>query len=78
MAFTEEQEKQILDFIANASKQTTPPEDPKKEDPKGDNIVDEAKQRYQKDSETKELNANLAQAIKFNLSIDSCKIIEEI
>ena len=70
MAFTEEQEKQILDFIANASKQTTPPEGDK-EDPKGDNIVDEAKQRYKKDNDAKELNANLAQAIKFNLSIDS-------
>lgn len=69
MAFTEEQEKLILDFIANQSKPAEPATPPKEE--KSDNIVDEAKQRYQKDSETKELNASLANAIKFNLSIES-------
>lgn len=70
MAFTEEQEAKILAFIENASKTQTPPEDPKDKEPKGDNIVDEAKEAYRKEAEAKELNASLANAIKFNMSVD--------
>lgn len=71
MAFTEEQEAKILAFIENASKTQTPPEDPKDKEPKGENIVDEAKEAYRKEAEAKELNASLASAIKFNMSVDS-------
>lgn len=70
MAFTEEQEAKILAFIENASKTQTPPEEPKDKEPKGDNIVDEAKEAYRKEAEAKELNASLANAIKFNMSVD--------
>lgn len=69
MAFTEEQEKQILDFITKQGNPAEPATPPKEE--KTDNIVDEAKKRYEQDNATKELNASLANAIKFNLGIEN-------
>lgn len=69
MAFSEEDKEELKNMFGEflKSQQTPPDADKSKDD---NNIVDEAKERYKKEAETKELNASLANAIKFNMSVD--------
>lgn len=70
MAFSDEDKEELKNMFSEFFKAQTTPEDAKDKEPKGDNIVDEAKEAYRKEAEAKELNASLANAIKFNMSID--------
>lgn len=70
MAFSDEDKEELRNMFSEFFKAQTPPEDPKDKEPKGDNIVNEAKEAYRKEVEAKELNASLANAIKFNMSVD--------
>ena len=77
MAFSEEQEAQILDMMGKMgdflSKQSEGKADDKKEDPKEENkgLLDEAKKNMEKQSNQEEDQANIERALGFNMTISA-------
>lgn len=77
MAFSEEQEAQILDMMGKMgeflSKQSESKADDKKEDTKEENkgLLDEAKKNMEKQSNQQEDQSNIEKALGFNMTIST-------
>lgn len=73
MAFTEEQEKTILDFITNASKTVEAPAakvvEPVKSEEIAQTLAQEAKQQIESEKANKASLSQIESSVKFNMSI---------
>lgn len=75
MAFSEEQEKQILDTMGKfnefLSSQNKEPEKEKEPEKKDETLLDKAKDTVQKETNQAEIQANLEKAVGFNMQIST-------